>query len=231
MTDPQTTPEPSDDPLLSSVDPGALPDFTESMRLLTEAQAGDDQALDDLLRRYEDRLRRIVRIRLNAKLRRCVESVDIVQETFRSALGRINELELRSTASILQWLSKIAENHLIDTHRRYYGLKRDRTREIRIADARPESGERLHGVTPSAPGKSPLEEASQAEIARIVDEAVAELPDDYREVIMLRTYYGGSWDEVTRQMGRPTSEATRQLHRRARIRLARMVKDKLEGAV
>lgn len=222
---------PGDDPLLQSVDNRALPDVTESMRLVQRAQQGDDAAMNELIQRYEPRLRRIVRIKLSYRLRRVVESVDIVQDTFRAAAEHIEDLELRSTASILQWLSRIAENRMLDTHRHFYGLKRDKTREVRMADPRGEddAGEFRPGAVVPDAGPTPEEEASRRELARLVDEAVAQLPEDYREVIMLRTYYGGSWDYVAEQMNRTNGDAARQLHRRARIRLARIMREKTAG--
>lgn len=219
-------PTPEDDPLLQSVKFDQLPELTESIRLVHEIQAGHEEAIALLMQRYHNRLQRIVRIRLSAKLRRCVESVDIMQETWRSALGRIQEFELRSTASIIQWLSKIVQNQLIDTHRFYYANKRDRAREVHLADDRRGDDEAPGAVVPSKV-KTPSQDADDREMAALVDEAVGELPDEYREVIMLRTYYGGSWDFVTKEMGRPSSEATRQLHRRARIRLGRIMRAKL----
>ncbi len=219
-------PAPEDDPLLQSVKFDQLPELTESIRLVHEIQAGHEEAVALLMERYHNRLHRIVRIRLSAKLRRCVESVDIMQETWRSALGRIQEFELRSTASIIQWLSKIVQNQLIDTHRFYYANKRDRSREVHLADDRRGDDEAPGAVVPSKI-KTPDQDAYDRDMAALVDEAVGELPDDYREVIMLRTYYGGSWDFVTKEMGRLTSEATRQLHRRARIRLGRIMRAKL----
>ncbi|MCB9897709.1 MAG: sigma-70 family RNA polymerase sigma factor [Planctomycetes bacterium] len=217
------------DALLASVSPGELPDVTESMRLVTAAQHGDDRAMNELILRYQERVRRIVSIRLSARLRRCVESVDIVQDVFSNAAANIHTLELRSTASIIQWLSRIAENKMHDTHRLYYGQKRDKRREVHIAEgSRGSREDRIPGVVVAGKGDSPAEAAARAELAKIVDEAVAELPDDYREVIMLRTYYGGSWEFVTREMGRQNPDATRQLHRRARIRLGRIVRRKMK---
>lgn len=219
-----------EDPLLSSVSAADLPDVTESMRLVGAAQQGDALAMNTLIQRYEERVRRIVSIRLSARLRRCVESVDIVQDVFANAAQNIGSLELRSTASIIQWLSRIAENRMHDTHRHFFGLKRDKRREVHIADdGRGSVDERTPGMIVAGDGDSPPEAASRRELAQIVDEAVAELPDDYREVIMLRTYSGGSWEFVTREMGRPNPDATRQLHRRARMRLARIVRRKMSG--
>lgn len=217
---------PSNDALGQSVHDAQLPEITESMLLVNRAQRGDDEALNDLLTRYEDRIRRIVRIKISARLRRVVESVDIVQDAFRNAFTHIGDLELRSTSSILQWLAKIAENAMLDTHRRHYNLKRDKTRELSLRGKHDESSGpmELPAGTPT-----PDKVASQQELAALVDAAVAELSDEYREVIMLRTYYGGSWEEVTEQMGRESSEATRQLHRRARIKLGKILKARMGG--
>lgn len=228
---PPESPEPlstdADDPLSASLAGDELPDLTESMRLVQAAQGGDREALDDLLRRYTDRITRIVRIRLSAKLRRVVESVDIVQETYRLAFQNIEKLELRSTASILQWLARIAENHMIDVHRFYYGQKRDKQREVNIEGPRDLSGIHLGDAAPPTDDLGPAELAERAEIKQLVDEAVAQLPDDDREVILLRSYHGGTWEFCAQALGRPTAEATRQLHRRARIRLAKLLRDKL----
>lgn len=218
-----------DDPLLASMPADELPEFTESMHLLRKAQDGDDVALDELFQRYQARLSRIVRIGLTARLRRCVETVDIVQETYRAALKRIGDLELRSTASILQWLAKIAENQMLDTHRRFYGLKRDKRREQRLGDGTRNDDGSSGGWQPAASVPGPDEQVASEELRQIVDNAVAELPDDYREVIMLRTYYGGSWEWVAEQMGRPGADAARQLHRRARMKLSRVLMDRMPG--
>lgn len=218
---------PPDDPLLASFPPGELPDLTESMRLLKRAQGGDELALDDLFRRYEARLSRIVRIHMSSKLRRCVETVDVVQETYKAALKRIHELELRSTASILQWLAKIAQNQMLDIHRRFYGNKRDKSREVRLGDGARGDDDDPGGFVPVVRTGTPAELAAQQELREIIDVAVAGLPDDERDVILLRTYYGGSWEWVAEQMGRPGGDAARQLHRRARMRLSRLLMERL----
>lgn len=218
---------PADDALTQSVHPGQLPEITDSMLLVNRAQRGDEEALNDLLTRYEDRIRRIVRIKISARLRRVVESVDIVQDTFRNAFLHIGDLELRSTSSILQWLARIAENQMLDTHRRHYNLKRDKRREFSLRGRRDDSS--AGPIELPSGGKRPDQVASQRELSKHIDAAVAQLPEDYQEVILLRTYYGGSWEEVTKQMGRESSEATRQLHRRARIKLGKILQDALKA--
>ena len=56
-----------------------------------------------------------------------------------------------------------------------------------------------------------------------MDAAVAKLTESHREVIVRRTYLGLSWDEVARQLGCPSADAARQLHRRATIALAKQL--------
>ena len=78
------TPHDPDQLLQHSLD--ALPDPRRSLDLLEQAQGGDRQALEDLLSRYQERIRRIVRIQLGSSaLRRHHDSMDIVQSTFRAA--------------------------------------------------------------------------------------------------------------------------------------------------
>ncbi|MDG2149807.1 MAG: sigma-70 family RNA polymerase sigma factor [Planctomycetota bacterium] len=212
----------STDPLEASLGGSVLPDPTESLRLLDEAQNGDRRALEDLLARYQDRIRRIVHIRLSVNLRTRIESMDIVQETLSAAFQHINDLQPRSTASILQWLSRIAENRIRDAWRSHFAEKRDPRREVDI-EALVSSG-----GGPDSPTKSPSEKASQRELEAVVDEAMAQLSEDAREVILLRTYQGGSWDFVAHQLGRPGPDAARQLYRRARVQLGRLVRRRLQ---
>jgi RNA polymerase sigma-70 factor, ECF subfamily len=194
----------------------ALPDLLSqetwvSIELLNQAQAGDAQALDDLLRRYEARLRRVVRVRLDAKLRGLCESADVVQETLAAALTRIADLRVGDRGAILRWLTRIAENEMIDMRRRAFGKKRDRNRN-EVLHSRHEL---------SAGGKTPAEDAASHEMQEKVDRAVASLPPEQRDVILLRTYCDASWEEVARSIGSPSPDAARKLHHRAMIKLAR----------
>ncbi len=213
--------------LESAVEPDALPAPTESIRLLEAARTGDRDALAALVHRYEDRLRRIIRIRISARLRQSLESVDVMQETWRAAVQHIDGLMAHEGADILRWLARIAENHMLDVNRRLTADRRDRRREVPLPDPGDSTHPRAALPETSPAGRNPSELASERELRAIVDEAVAGLPEDYREVIVLRTYHGGSWEFVARAMGRPTAEAARVLHRRARIQLARILRDRL----
>lgn len=210
------------DPILASLSDRELPPENVSLALLARAKHGDDLALHDLLARYQDRLRRIVRIQLgHSALRREHDSLDLVQDTFLAALPRIRELEPRSAASLLNWLAMIATNQIRDRHDHMLAQKRDARRTV------PLGGDSTHGagiVAGTEPG--PAMAAELGEIRELLDAAVAELPDDQRRVVLLHDYCGESWEQIAVELHRENG-AARQLHQRAWIKL----RSKLRPAV
>jgi RNA polymerase sigma-70 factor, ECF subfamily len=211
---------PSDDQPASIA--GALPrreDTWVSMELLELAKAGDGKALDDLLARYQDRLRRVVRVRLDARLRGLLESADVVQETLSAALTHIKELNVPDRGAILRWLTKIAENEMHDLRRRAYSQKRSRQKERQLDTLDIHAGK----------AATPADEAERRELYDRVDRAVAGLPPQTREVILLRTYCDASWEDVAKAVGAPSSEAARKLHSRAMVKLARLMQEEERG--
>jgi len=205
-----------------------LPDPRRSLDLLHQAQRGDDGALEELIVRYQERLLRVVRIQLHASpLRRDYDSMDIVQSTFRAALPRIGDLQPRSAAGLLQWLSLIATNQIRDAFDRQHALKRESGRRVGLDST--ESGEGL-GARLAAPDAAPDERALLREVRDLLDEEVGRLPSDQQRVVILRDYFGEDWDRIAAELGRENG-AARQLHQRAWIRLRQALRPKLEHRV
>lgn len=215
-------PEPLRSDLSSSVAPL---DISESVDLAQQAHRGDSMALDQLLQRYQERLRRIVRIRLGALLRANFESMDIVQEAMIVAARKIESTDLRSSGAILNWLSRIAERKIHDAHDYHTAQRRDRRREAPLNVVI--SGESV-GWEPQDRGSAPSAAAERGEVADIIDEALTELSEDHREVILLRHYCGADWDETAQALGRSVS-ASQELHRRAWERLKKKTRPRLQG--
>ena len=186
-------------------------DPSESVQLAAQAKAGDATALDDLLVRYQDRLRRIVRIRLGARLRANVESMDIVQEAMIVAARKIGDAELKSPGAIINWLSRIAERKIHDANDYFTAQRRDKRRESPMHVV--VNGESV-GWEPADSTMSPGKKAQQREAEEIVDEALTELLESQREVILLRHYCGAEWEQVAETLGRSVG-AAQQLHTRA----------------
>ena len=215
----------------SSLD-GAAPshrlqvDLDASVELVRRAKHGDDDALNALLRRYEDRVLRVARIRMGARVRGFMESMDVVQNAYLVAIRKIGGLELRSHSSIIQWLTKIVENQIHDAVDYASAQKRTKEREVHDEAGPGREPGRLAERVPAA-GPTPLEQVSDAELQEIYDACVELLEGDQREAILLRDYTGASWDEVARELGRPSARAARELHRRAQVRLAEILSQRV----
>lgn len=107
-----------DDLLARSLSGSELPAPAASLELLAQAQQGDAAALEELVRRYQVRLRRIVRVQLSASLLRArYDSVDIVQSMLQAELPDLPGSEPRRPASLLRCLSLIATSEVQDDYR------------------------------------------------------------------------------------------------------------------
>ena len=204
------------DLLSETLSGGDLPSANVSLALLARAKQGDDLALHELLLRYQERLRRIVRIQLGgSSLRRDYDSMDFVQDTFLAALPKIRELEPRSAASLLHWLAIIATNRLRDAYEHQHAAKRD------VRHRQPITHSVTEGIAQLGPG--PTDRLGLQELRELLDAEVARLPEEQRRVVMLRDYCGESWARIARELHR-RSAAARQLHQRAWIRLRRALR-------
>lgn len=88
----------------------------ETHNLIVDAKLGNEKARNNLFARYQSRILRIVRFRLNPELRQKLklQSMDIVQEVFMYAFQHLNEFEPKSKGHFLNWLSKKVEHYIYD---------------------------------------------------------------------------------------------------------------------
>jgi len=204
-------------------DPRAL----ETIVLIERHREGRREALDELFRRYEDRVRRIVRVRMGPFLRSRAEVDDVVQETMLQAFASLDQFELRDDAKMIHWMARIAENSLRNMAQYQHAQKRDAAREVPIESLVDKA---RHGSVTwdlASPTPSPQDKVSAQEMVDVVDECLMELPEDQREIILLVDFVGGSWEFVAQQAGRASAGAAKKFHRRARISLAALVDQRL----
>jgi len=200
------------------------PALAESLELVRRGQQGDRSALDELVTRYQDRVRRIVSIRMGGQFRGLLDSLDLTQDTWMAALRGLSGFEPRGHGSIIRWLARIAENQVLDARDRVHAARRDRRREQPAEEA-----EAATVVLPASPGPSPSEVASQRELRATYDACVAALDPVHRDVILLRDYSLLDWPEVKEQLGRPSVPAAQELYRRAQLRLGELLRQRLVG--
>jgi RNA polymerase sigma factor (sigma-70 family) len=213
--------EPSGPPGLEGIDP------TKSMMLAWQGQRGDAVAVNELLTRYMRRMLRVIRIKLGPWHRARIDPEDVLQETMMVATRRLPELQVRTPASIYQWLAKIAD-FKIKEQQGYLGAeKRDPAREQHVRD---ETDSSDSGIVVASAGPSPSQFLARGELEQRIDRCVEALvPSDFREVILMREYYEADWETIRVQLGRPSIAAVKDLHDRARKRLGERLRRDQDG--
>jgi RNA polymerase sigma-70 factor (ECF subfamily) len=195
--------------------------------LLGQAQAGSTESLGQLLQLYTNYLKLLVLAQLERNLRVRVSPSDVVQETFFEAHRDFPQFRGHSMGEFLAWLRRILVNNLsrvVEQH--ILAEKRDVRREVsleRLATALEQSTARLEAVLPD-PGSSPSAGAHRREVEIVLADQLADLPTDYRDVIVLRHIEALPFDEIGRRMDR-SSGAVRMLW----LRAVKMLRERLDA--
>jgi RNA polymerase sigma-70 factor (ECF subfamily) len=195
------------------------PDSDETQRLLQQAQAGDRRAFDELFARHQDYLHRVVALRLDPRLRARLDPSDVVQDTQLEAFRRLADFCRRRPMSFRLWLRKTAQERLLMARRQHLGAgRRTVGREVALPE---ESSFQLLSQF-LAPGSTPSKHLVGRELAQQVRQAVAELPEADREVLLLRNLELLSNHEAAEVLGIEPSAAS-QRYGRALVRLRKLL--------
>lgn len=167
------------------------PESDKTHELLAGAKDGNADAVNRLLERHRDAVRRLVQMRLDARIQRRVDVSDVVQDVFVEANRRLGDYIQQSQQMPFHlWLRQIAKDRIIDAHRRHRGSARrsvDREQAITVpADMDRSSIELAAQIADRE--LTPAAAATQHEMAQRVEAAVAQLPDQDAEIIIMRHY-------------------------------------------
>lgn len=191
--------------------------FSESTRiskLIHAFRDGDSGAGDDLLKGYRSWLQLLARLQVDSGLERRFDASDIVQQTLMEAVRDISQFRGTTELEFTAWLRSILAHTLSHELRRHRGVaRRHMGREVSIEQQLAESSQRLQSVL-AAGDSSPSENAERHEQELQLADVLERLPDDYREVIILRNLQGRSHEEVAQHMNRSVG-AVRMLWVRA----------------
>jgi RNA polymerase sigma-70 factor (ECF subfamily) len=190
--------------------------------LLQEARAGDPATLGRLLDVYRRYLALLARVQIGQRLQGKIDASDLVQETYLEAHRNFGRFRGTSEGQFVCWLRQILAAKLADLLRHYLGTQgRDVRLEREIEDALDRSSILLdRGLV--APQSSPSHQAARREQAVLLADALAELPDDYRDVITLRNLEGLTFPEVARRMGK-SLDSVEKLWMRGLARLRQLL--------
>ncbi|MBE6205999.1 MAG: RNA polymerase sigma factor [Rikenellaceae bacterium] len=179
--------------------------------LLNSYLSGNSQAISTLIERHSRRVRDYIRMMVKDN----DVADDLMQETFIKAVRHIDEGRYADSGKFLSWVLRIAHNQVIDFFRQKKSSKS-------ISES--EAGYGILGTLRFA--ENNVEDrivASQIEsdVRRLVDE----LPDEQREVVMLRYFSGMSFQEIADQTEVSINTALGRM-RYALINLRKMIKEK-----
>lgn len=189
---------------------------SHTSHLLANVLSGGADQLGRLLELYRNYLNMLADSQLDQKLRARVSPSDVVQETMLEAHRDFQQFRGRSQAEFAAWLRQILVNNLARMIERHVlTRKRDVRRQVSIDQVK-ESVERSTVLANVLAGReeTPSVHLERHERAVVLANLMQQLPDHYRQVLVLRNLQGLSFQEVALQLER-TEPATKMLWMRA----------------
>ncbi len=193
------------------------------------ARSGTSEALGELLESYRNYLRVLAAAQVSRRLSLRMSPSDIVQETMLAAHRDFAEFRGESAGQFSAWLRTILARSLFRTVERHLKAeKRDLRKEISlqsVASQIESSCCAISNILQAATLTASSIVMREEELVRIYD-LLAKLPNDYRDVIVMRNLNSMRFEAIAQQMGR-SSTAARLLWLRA-IRRLRALNDQSE---
>jgi RNA polymerase sigma-70 factor (ECF subfamily) len=166
------------------------PDSSQTQELLDQARGGDAAAINSLLERHREALRRMIDLRMDRALVRRVDASDIVQDVMLEANRRLQEYLASPTMPFQLWLRHMARDRLIDAHRRHRVAGRrslDREQPL-VARADLDRSTLELAAQLCDQELTPAAAATWHELQRRFQQAVEELDDQDREIVLMRHF-------------------------------------------
>ncbi|MBQ2395099.1 MAG: RNA polymerase sigma factor [Alistipes sp.] len=179
--------------------------------LLNSYLSGNQSAISQLIERHSRRVKEYIRMMVKDN----DVADDIFQETFIKAVRVIDEGRYTDNGKFLSWILRIAHNQVID-----YFRSRKQQKQVNETDA----GYNVLGTLRFAE-QTIEDEMVSAQISSDVRHLVEMLPDEQREVVMLRYFSGLSFKEIAEHTDVSINTALGRM-RYALINLRKMIKEK-----
>ncbi len=169
---------------------GIWPNTDITQELLAKVGAGETGALNQLLERHRDSLRKMVRLRLDRAVARRVDASDVVQDVLLEANDRLKDYLADPRLPFHLWLRHLAKDRIIDMHRRHRGAQRrslDREQPLAAPAGADRSAFDLaqqlvdQELTPAAAN---IRRELEARFLAAVDQ----LEDDDRDILLMRHF-------------------------------------------
>lgn len=170
--------------------------------LIERARRGDRDARNELFEKCRAYVSLVARAQVGSWLQAKVDHSDLVQQTLLDAHRGLDQFRGTTDGEWLAWLKRIVHHNAADYVRRYGVAERRRAgREVSLNA--PRADDSSAGFRdPSDPGQTPSQIVLRCEEEMEISRAVAQLPADYQEVIILRNLERLPFEEIAQRMGR-----------------------------
>ena len=183
---------------------------TDDLTLVKRAQTGDQRAFRQLVERYQ---RKVYAVALGMVKDR-QEALDVSQEAFVKVFKYLQHF--KGDSSFYTWLYRITTNLCIDSMRRRAASGGDA--EAFDESIQSEYAEASVGILGSRLGTNPQKSALRRELAEKIEEALAQVPEKHRAILLLRELEGMSYEDLARTLKIPKGTVmSRLFHARAKV--------------
>jgi len=184
------------------------PDEGVTLDLVRRAQGGEDEAGNLLFEHYHDHLLLAVRLRLGPRMRSALESVDVFQSVALEVYRDLDGFTPQGEGSFGAYLNAVVLNKIRSRARYLDAAKRQGTERLpeQDLDRLPARGSEVSYHDPTGRFER-------------LEREIGLLPDEQREVLLMRRFDGLASKEVARLLGK-SDAAVRKLYSRAVASLA-----------
>jgi RNA polymerase sigma-70 factor (ECF subfamily) len=198
----------------------------ETESLLDRLAEGDEQALPELFDRYRDRLRRMVKLRMDHRLQGRLDPSDVLQEAYLDIARRAEHYRSNPDMPVFLWLRWLTGQRLMALHRKHLGAQmRSAGQEVSLhGGALPPASSISIAAMLLGRITSPTRAARRAELQLRLQDVLNTMDPTDREVLTLRHFEELGNGETAQILG-ITKSAASSRYVRALMRL----KKALEG--
>lgn len=218
-----------------TTDPAGLPgapspdDAQPTQVLLDRVRRGDGDAVNGLLERHRDAIKRMIDRRMDRVVQRRVDASDIVQDVMIEANRRLGDYLANPTMPFQIWLRHMARDRLIDAHRRHrVASTRSVDREVALPPAGPDASQADMLGQFADRELTPAAAATWRELERRFAAAVEQLEEADRQIVLLRHFEHLSTAEAAEALG--LSKAAAGMRYLRAMRRLRILLDGADGA-
>jgi RNA polymerase sigma-70 factor, ECF subfamily len=188
---------------------------TDDLILVQRVRSGDQRAFKQLVERYQRKVYAVAYGMLKDK----EEAKDVTQEAFVKVYRYLDHF--KGDASFYTWLYRITSNICIDAMRRKNASKADGHAEFDEA-VRMDTSEANLGALGSKLGTNPQKSILRKELAEKIAAAFQEIPEEHRNILLLREVEGMSYDDLARTLQIPKGTVMSRLFH-ARLKMQKVL--------